>query len=121
MTALGDALARVVAGITTWRTTGGRAYDQVVEASALLVEEPFGRRLARRFHEEYEAAAPHYGYETRPESAVPYDDLPEPHQLLMEHVCRAITSDIKAHCIAAMEASRDREPEAASASRETGR
>lgn len=85
-----------------------------LRGTSLLVEEPFERRLARRFHDEYEAAAPHFGYATRPETAVPFDELPESNRLLMEHVCRAITNDIKSHCIDAMRAARRaREPEAA--------
>jgi hypothetical protein len=39
--------------------------------------------LARLFHETYERLAPHYHYETRRESAVPWDDVPDPNRSLM--------------------------------------
>ncbi len=34
-------------------------------------------QLAERFHEAYERLAPEHGYATRPESAVPWADVPE--------------------------------------------
>lgn len=43
--------------------------------------------LARRFHELYQQMAPSAGYETRPESRVPYDQLKSQLRLLMETVC----------------------------------
>lgn len=42
--------------------------------------------LARRFHEEYERLAPEFGYDTRPESAVPWDDVPKSNRDLMREV-----------------------------------
>lgn len=39
--------------------------------------------LARRFHEAYERLAPEYGYKTRPESAVAWEDVPAPNRALM--------------------------------------
>lgn len=39
--------------------------------------------LARLFHDTYERLAPNYGYKTREESAVPWDDVPEPNRSLM--------------------------------------
>lgn len=39
--------------------------------------------VARRFHENYEALAPVYGYETRKESAVPWEEVPEVNRRLM--------------------------------------
>lgn len=39
--------------------------------------------LARTFHEAYERLAPSFGYETRKESAVDWDDVPEPNRSLM--------------------------------------
>ena len=39
--------------------------------------------LARRFHETYEALAPSFGYETRPESAKPWVDVPPNNRALM--------------------------------------
>jgi hypothetical protein len=43
-------------------------------------------RLARFFHETYERLAPEFGYETRPESAVPWEQVPEQNRRLMEAV-----------------------------------
>lgn len=39
--------------------------------------------VARRFHEAYERLAPEFGYETRPESAVPWERVPERNRALM--------------------------------------
>lgn len=46
--------------------------------------------LARFFHEAYERLAPIYGYETRRESAVPWEDVPEQNRLLMTAVCAEV-------------------------------
>lgn len=39
--------------------------------------------VAQAFHETYERLAVEFGYETRPESAVPWADVPEKNQSLM--------------------------------------
>ena len=39
--------------------------------------------LARCFHSHYEALAPEFGYDTRPESAVPWASVPEQNRRLM--------------------------------------
>jgi len=39
--------------------------------------------VARAFHESYERLAPSYGYETRKESAVPWEDVPTTNRALM--------------------------------------
>lgn len=56
--------------------------------------------LARQFHNTYERLAPLFGYETRQESAVPWDQVPEPNRLLMievaRHVARAALGDQEA-------------------------
>lgn len=39
--------------------------------------------VARRFHEMYEELAPLVGYATRPESVVPWDQVPEANRKLM--------------------------------------
>jgi len=39
--------------------------------------------LARMFHETYERLAPSFGYETRKDSAVPWEDVPEKNKKLM--------------------------------------
>jgi len=43
-------------------------------------------RIAREFHETYERLAPATGYETRKESAVPWDDVPIVNRTLMANV-----------------------------------
>lgn len=39
--------------------------------------------VARAFHETYEQLAPDHGYETRPDSAVAWPDVPESNRSLM--------------------------------------
>lgn len=46
--------------------------------------------LARRFHETYERLAPSFGYKTREESAVPWEEVLERNQRLMIAVCAEI-------------------------------
>lgn len=46
--------------------------------------------VARAFHEAYERLAPSFGYETRPESAVAWEDVPEQQRSLM----RATVKDL---------------------------
>jgi hypothetical protein len=60
-----------------------------------------GRRLARQFHETYERLAPEFGYETRAESAVPWDEVPDNNQSLMVAVCRELLrSGLRAEFVA---------------------
>ncbi len=40
-------------------------------------------QMAKAFHEAYERLAPSFGYTTRSESAVPWEDVPEQTRLLM--------------------------------------
>ncbi len=40
-------------------------------------------RVAKAFHESYERQAPSVGYETREDSAVPWEDVPEKNRTLM--------------------------------------
>ena len=42
--------------------------------------------IAAAFHEAYERLAPEHGYETREESAVPWEQVPEQNRALMEAV-----------------------------------
>ena len=51
--------------------------------------------VARRFHEEYERQAPHFGYETRPESAVEWDDVPEKNKRLMVRTVCGIFTQVR--------------------------
>lgn len=46
--------------------------------------------LARFFHETYERLAPDYGYKTREESAVPWDDVPTDNKALMTATCAEV-------------------------------
>lgn len=52
--------------------------------------------LARQFHEAYERLAPEFGYETRPESAVPWEDVPEANRALMVAVAGVILAAARA-------------------------
>jgi len=47
-------------------------------------------QLARAFHDIYERLAPQFGYETREESRVPWDDLPPNNKRLMIAVAEVI-------------------------------
>jgi hypothetical protein len=49
--------------------------------------------IARRFHETYERLAPSFGYETRPESTVPWEYMPE-HALLVAVVTELLSDDV---------------------------
>lgn len=44
-------------------------------------------------HERYEALAPKHGYETRKESAVPWEDVPERNKSLMCATMAAMLED----------------------------
>lgn len=46
--------------------------------------------LARFFHESYEKLAPRFGYETRKESAKPWEEVPEQNKKLMLAVAEAV-------------------------------
>lgn len=46
--------------------------------------------LAILFHESYERLAPQFGYETRPESARAWMDVPEPNKSLMIAVAKEV-------------------------------
>lgn len=46
--------------------------------------------LAKRFHYTYEALAPQFNYETRKESAKPWEEVPENNRKLMVAVCEGI-------------------------------
>jgi hypothetical protein len=50
--------------------------------------------LAQRFHELYEALAPSFGYETRKESAVPWEQVPENNRRLMVAVAVVLLDEM---------------------------
>lgn len=54
-------------------------------------------QVARLFHDTYERLAPFYGYETRRESAVPWEDVPEQNKRLMVETCRYVLSHLEEH------------------------
>jgi hypothetical protein len=47
-------------------------------------------QFARQFHETYERLAPSFGYETRRESAKPWDEVPDQNRRLMTAVCAEV-------------------------------
>lgn len=47
-------------------------------------------QLAKKFHEAYERLAPQFGYSTRQESAVPWDQVPAANKRLMIAVCQEV-------------------------------
>lgn len=49
-------------------------------------------RIAREFHETYERLAPSAGYETRPESRCPWDEVPVVNRALMANVVQDLLS-----------------------------
>lgn len=53
---------------------------------------PSPEALAQRFHEIYERLAPRFGYATRLESALPWDEVPENNRRLMVAVCAEVLS-----------------------------
>ena len=55
---------------------------------------PLAEMVARLFHDTYERLAPFYGYETRRESAVAWEDVPEQNRLLMIETCRYVLSHL---------------------------
>lgn len=61
------------------------------ELDALIAEKVReAAELARKFHEAYERLAPQFEYETRRESAVPWEDVPEANRNLMVAVAAEI-------------------------------
>ena len=55
---------------------------------------PNPETVARYFHEAYERLAPSFGYETRQDTAVPWDDVPEPNRSLMVAVAALVLARI---------------------------
>jgi len=52
--------------------------------------------LAQLFHETYERLAPAFGYRTREESAVPWDEVPDGNRSLMIAVAREVNEALAA-------------------------
>lgn len=55
---------------------------------------PWNIAVARAFHENYEALAPSFGYETRKESAVAWEDVPDQNKMLMVAVVTTLFDDL---------------------------
>lgn len=51
--------------------------------------------LAKFFHETYERLAPGYGYKTRAESAVPWEEVPERNRHLMTDVAWRVLVELQ--------------------------
>lgn len=51
--------------------------------------------LAKKFHELYERLAPNFGYETRKESAVAWENVPVKNKALMTEVCAHILTELE--------------------------
>ena len=76
------------------------------DAAILADSDTDAEQLARRFHETYERLAPSFGYETRKDSAVPWESVPEKNRKLMIAVCAEIGAAQSAAVAAALEAER---------------
>jgi hypothetical protein len=61
-----------------------------------MAQQLTAEELARAFHETYERLAPEFGYETRRESAVPWEEVPENNKRLMIAVCEELLNRVLA-------------------------
>lgn len=84
-------------GATAVRVDGSTVavlmYRELGERVKLLLERgPVvdGEALARRFHESYERLAPRFGYQTRRDSAKPWEAVPQQNRDLMTAVCEEL-------------------------------
>ena len=59
-----------------------------------MAQQPTPEELARAFHETYERLAPDFGYETRRESAVAWEQVPENNKNLMIAVCAELLGTV---------------------------
>lgn len=77
-----------------------KAYEAAPETKTSVGDEqyvhtwPHEFQLAQWFHETYERLAPSFGYETRKDSAKPWEEVPEKNKNLMTAVCREILIDL---------------------------
>ncbi len=67
-----------------------RLRDAEAGKAAILDVLADAERIARWFHAAYETHAPSHGYETRTETAVPWDDLPDNNRSLMLATVREV-------------------------------
>lgn len=83
--------------LAAYRSTSARITEEQITAAwdehlavCELVADP--ERMASRFHEAYERLAPEFGYKTRDESAVSWEDVPEDNKQLMIAVATEVTA-----------------------------
>jgi hypothetical protein len=57
------------------------------QTQAPITAEFMAEAFAKMFHEAYERLAPEFGYETRKESAKPWEEVPEQNRKLMIATC----------------------------------
>lgn len=55
--------------------------------------DPAAEKVARAFHEAYERLAPRFGYTTRMESSVPWEQVPIENRQLMVAVCAELLDE----------------------------
>jgi hypothetical protein len=60
-----------------------QASPSKLDSGVVPAPHPRARQIAREFHEAYEDLAPAFGYRTRAESAVPWEDVPSGNRGLM--------------------------------------
>jgi hypothetical protein len=67
--------------------------ERVVRVLDLIMSSKDVDPIARAFHEAYEKLAPEWGYKTRPESAVPWEQVPAANKGLMCSVIHQLIED----------------------------
>src|SRR5512134_3277805 len=88
--------------ITPWRH---RCHLLVPGEVTLVVDERI-ERVAQAFHEAYERLAPSFGYETRLESAVSWEQVPEQNRALMRAVVAEVVGPLERELTELREAAR---------------
>ena len=69
-------------------------------------------QLAKLFHDTYERLAPSFGYQTRPDSAKPWANVPEPNKSLMIAVAAEVLAAVRAEQAESVNACADYRPDA---------
>lgn len=91
VTAARERLERLLPDVLRYDPVSMPAFDQRIDAlieavraeAGVSMTLPGSDELARTFHEQYERLAPSFGYVTRRDSSVPWEDVPEPNRSLM--------------------------------------
>ena len=63
--------------------------------------------LARLFHETYERLAPRFGYTTRAESAVPWEQVPPQQRALMVQTAQEVAAELQTEFVYGLEPDRE--------------